>query len=51
VKKIELEKWVFKERENIKKTQQEIEKSYQRAMDTIIRTKRDLEFMNKMDGS
>lgn len=48
LKKFQLEKWVTKEKKNIQKTKNELEKSWVLTLETIKRTQRDKEFMNKI---
>lgn len=47
-KQNELEKWVTREKENLRKTRKDIEKGWTRFAETIKQTKRDIQFMDKM---
>lgn len=47
----ELEKWVSKEREQIKKSRSDMYNSLASATDTLNRTQRDLEFMQRINTS
>ncbi|KAL4445061.1 hypothetical protein ABPG74_018789 [Tetrahymena malaccensis] len=46
-KQFELEKWVSKERENLKVVKKEIERGWEQFAQTIKQTKRDLEFLEQ----
>lgn len=49
-RKIELEKWVLNEKNEILKTKNELKQSWIRTTDTIQKTRRDIAFMKKIGG-